>query len=90
MCRIPWTTRRASSSSSEPSCLRSSDRCSGAFLAGFYGRGLTDTEDALYSHRIRFANTARTLSLFDAGLLERARAEDDPLARLLRRLPERF
>jgi asparagine synthase (glutamine-hydrolysing) len=63
---------------------------SGAFLAGFYGRGLTETDDPLYSHRIRFANTARTLSLFDAGVLERARAEDDPLARLLRRLPERF
>jgi asparagine synthase (glutamine-hydrolysing) len=63
---------------------------SGAFLAGFYGRGLTETDDPLYSHRIRFANTARCLSLFDADVLETARAADDPLARLLRRLPPAF
>lgn len=63
---------------------------SGAFLAGFYGRGLTETDDPLYSHRIRFANTARCLSLFDAQVLDRARADDDPLARLLRRLPADF
>jgi asparagine synthase (glutamine-hydrolysing) len=63
---------------------------SGAFLGGFYARGLTETDDPLYSHRIRFANTARCLSLFDPGLVERARAADDPLARLLHRLPPAF
>jgi asparagine synthase (glutamine-hydrolysing) len=63
---------------------------SGAFLAGFYGRGLTETDDPLYSHRIRFANTARCLSLFEGQVLERARAADDPLARLLHRLPPTF
>ena len=63
---------------------------SGAFVSSFYGRGLTETDDPLYSHRIRFANTARTLSMFDPGVVERARAADDPAARLIARLPERF
>lgn len=63
---------------------------SGAFLGGFYGRGLTETDDPLYSHRIRFANTARCLSLFDGQVLERARADDDPLGRLVSRLPAGF
>jgi asparagine synthase (glutamine-hydrolysing) len=63
---------------------------SGAFLAGFYKRGLTETDDPLYSHRLRFANTARTLSIFEPALVERARAVDDPAVRLVGRLPERF
>ena len=57
---------------------------SGAFLASFYGRGLTETDDPLYSHRIRFANTARTLSLLDPGL---ARAR--PRRRRPGRAPDR-
>ena len=36
---------------------------SGAFLSGFYRRGLTEVNDPLYSHRIRFENTARCLRL---------------------------
>ena len=32
---------------------------SGAFLVGFYRKGLTETDDPLYSHRLRFANTSR-------------------------------
>jgi asparagine synthase (glutamine-hydrolysing) len=63
---------------------------SGAFLTGFYKRGLTDLDDPLYSHRIRFANTARCLRLFRPDLLERAAADDDPLKRLVARLPERY
>ncbi len=63
---------------------------SGAFLAGFYKRGLADVDDPLYSHRIRFANTARCLRLFRPELLERAAAEDDPLERLVARLPSGY
>ena len=40
---------------------------SGAFLVGFYRKGLTETDDPLYSHRLRFANTSRLLSLLDGG-----------------------
>ena len=63
---------------------------SGAFLSGFYGRGLTDLDDPLYSHRIRFANTARILRLLRPEVVEQAAAEDDPLARLVARLPARY
>jgi asparagine synthase (glutamine-hydrolysing) len=45
---------------------------SGAFLAGFYRRGLEDTTDPLYSHRLRFANTARCLRLLDQDQIDRA------------------
>ena len=40
------------------------------FLARFYGRGLLETDDVFYSHRIRFENGARlirTLGLADSG-----------------------
>ena len=63
---------------------------SGAFLSGFYGRGLTEVGDPLYSHRIRFANTARCLRLLRPELLEQASREDDFTARLVARLPERY
>ena len=63
---------------------------SGAFLGAFYRRGLSDLEDPLYSHRIRFANTARCVRLFNGDVRARAAAADDPLARIVARLPERF
>lgn len=63
---------------------------SGAFLAGFYKRGLENTDDPLYSHRLRYANTARCLRLFDQGLLDRAAGEGDVLARVEERLPRGF
>lgn len=62
----------------------------GAFLAGFYGRGLTEVQDPLYSHRLRFANTARCLRLLNGDLLERAAAVAEPAARLLEALPKPF
>jgi len=63
---------------------------SGAFLAGFYGRGLEDTADPLYSHRLRYANTARCLRLFEQDLLDRAAGEGDVLKRVEERLPHGF
>ena len=63
---------------------------SGAFLAGFYRRGLEDTDDPLYSHRIRYANTARCLRLFDPDVVERAAAAGDVLERTEARLPDGF
>ena len=50
------------------------------FLARFYGRGLLETEDPLYSHRIRFENGARLLRLLGAPT-------KTPLTGLLDRLP---
>jgi asparagine synthase (glutamine-hydrolysing) len=63
---------------------------SGAFLVGFYRKGLTETEDPLYSHRLRFANTSRLLALLDGGVLERAAERGDPAERLEARLPSWF
>jgi asparagine synthase (glutamine-hydrolysing) len=63
---------------------------SGAFLAGFYKRGLEDVDDPLYSHRLRFANTARSLRLLNQDVLDGAAREGDVLARVESRLPEGF
>ena len=60
------------------------------FLGRFYGRGLTATDDPLYSHRIRFLNTGRAVNVLSGDLRARAAAEQDPLAPLLDRLPEGF
>src|SRR5207237_792269 len=61
----------------------------GAFLAQFYGRDLLATDDPLYSHRVRFANTARCLRLLRPDFAAGA-AGSDPAERLIRTLPPRF
>jgi asparagine synthase (glutamine-hydrolysing) len=61
-----------------------------AFLASFYGRGLLECDDPLYSHRLRFLNTARCLRLLSPDLLADAAAEAEPVEQLLRRLPASF
>ncbi len=60
------------------------------FVLRFYGRGLTDTQDPLYSHRIRFSNTARCLRLFDRDVLAEAARRGDPAVRLEAGLPAGF
>jgi asparagine synthase (glutamine-hydrolysing) len=57
------------------------------FLLRFYERGLTDTDDPLYSHRIRMANTARVLRMLDPEVLDAAARLGDPAERLAARLP---
>ena len=61
----------------------------GTFLARFYGRDLLDVDDPLYSHRLRFANTARCVRLLNPELTAAA-ANSDPLAELAARLPATF
>jgi len=61
----------------------------GAFLGQFYGRDLLATDDPLYSHRVRFANTARCLRLLRPDFTAGA-AGSDPAERLVRTLPPRF
>ena len=63
---------------------------SGAFLVGFYRKGLTDVDDPLYSHRLRFANTSRLLGLLQGDVLAAAAARGDPAERLEARLPSWF
>lgn len=62
----------------------------GGFAAAFFARHLEETDHPLYSHRIRFANTARILGLLEPAVLEAARAGGDPEERLLGRLPPGF
>lgn len=57
------------------------------FLLRFYERGLTETDDPLYSHRIRFANIARGLRLLDPEVLAQAARRGDPAERLAAILP---
>jgi asparagine synthase (glutamine-hydrolysing) len=59
------------------------------FLARFYGRGLLNTDDPLYSHRIRFENGARLVRMLRADFRTGGR-EEIPVAGLLRRLPPQF
>jgi len=59
------------------------------FLARFYGRGLADTHDPLYSHRIRIANGARLAGMLRDELAEPGLSEE-ALDALSARLPPRF
>jgi asparagine synthase (glutamine-hydrolysing) len=60
------------------------------FLARFYGRGLLDTDDPLYSHRIRFENGKRLIRMLGAELGDGQASADSALAGILDRLPPSF
>lgn len=62
----------------------------GAFLQHFFGHDLSDTTNPLYSHAVRFDNTARCLRFVNRSVLEAAQALGDPRARLSARLPAGF
>ncbi|HEY4122877.1 MAG TPA: asparagine synthase (glutamine-hydrolyzing) [Byssovorax sp.] len=55
-----------------------------------YGRGLDETQDPLYSHRLRFEGGARSVRLFSASTLEASVAAGDPAARLVAMLTPEF
>ena len=60
-----------------------------AFLRSFYGRGLRSLDDPLYSHRLRFENTARCVRLLHPDFV--AATESPPSTeRLLEHLPPAF
>jgi len=60
-----------------------------AYLRGIFGRNLTDTDDPLYSHRLRWSNTARC-SRFLAPDVRQSLRDYDPVAELGDRLPAAF
>jgi asparagine synthase (glutamine-hydrolysing) len=72
----PWLTRNATHAP--------------GFTREFFGQGLRDTQDPLYSHRIRFGTTSRLHRFLAPGLLETLRPEDAPAERLLNRPPKAF
>jgi asparagine synthase (glutamine-hydrolysing) len=61
-----------------------------SFLPGFYGRQLLTHDDPLYSHRLRFANSARLLRLLDPEFRSAAADEAEASERLRQRLPPGF
>lgn len=62
----------------------------GRLLPNVFRAGLTDTDDALYSHRLRFDHAARALRFLDPDVLARARTGGDPQDDVRSRLPEGF
>ena len=62
----------------------------GAFVRGFYGQGLLAVDDPLYSHHLRFLNTARCLRLLRSEVLEAADRIGGTRERLLQGLPAGF
>lgn len=57
------------------------------FTRQFFAAGLTDTDDVLYSHLIRFATTSRNLRLLNEQTRATAVGDDAPIERLRRQLP---
>jgi asparagine synthase (glutamine-hydrolysing) len=60
------------------------------FLPAFYSRGLLTVDDPLYSHRLRFANSARCLQLLNPEFLAGAASETQTTERVLQGLPSHF
>ncbi|NIR65994.1 MAG: asparagine synthetase B, partial [Aliifodinibius sp.] len=58
-------------------------------LALFFGRGLTDVENPLYSHQLRWSNSGRNKSYFSDKLKD-AIGEYDPMEELQKHLPAGF
>lgn len=60
-------------------------------LQSFFARNLTQTDDPLYSHRIRWENTAKTRGFYSPDLKSRiAQCETDHEQDIIRALPESF
>lgn len=57
------------------------------FTRQFFGAGLNDVDDVLYSHHIRFATTSRALRLLNAQTRASAMGDEAPIERLRRQLP---
>jgi len=62
----------------------------GRMLPNVFRAGLTETDDPLYSHRLRFDHAARALRFFDPDALRRASATGSPLDTVCARLPADF
>ena len=62
----------------------------GAFLARFYAKDLLATDDPLYSHRLRFENTARSLRMLNPELLRAGRGRGSARGPAAAALPAGF
>jgi len=59
----------------------------GRLLPNVFRSGLTNTDDPLYSHRLRFEHAARSLRFLEPGFLDRGQAAGDPSDSVSMRLP---
>ena len=62
----------------------------GRLLPNVFRSGLTNTDDPLYSHRLRFEHAARSLRFLEPAVLDRGQAAGDPSNSVLMRLPEGY
>jgi asparagine synthase (glutamine-hydrolysing) len=62
----------------------------GGLLPNVFRSGLTNTDDPLYSHRLRFEHAARSLRFLEPDVLDRGRAAGDPTDSVSMRLPEGY
>ena len=62
----------------------------GGFMAGFFGEGLLELDDPLFSHRPRFRTTTRSLRFLSSEVRAGAAEVETPEARLQARLPVDF
>lgn len=62
----------------------------GRMLPNVFRSGLTNTDDPLYSHRLRFEHAGKSLRFLEPTVLERGRASGDPSESVRARLPEAF
>jgi asparagine synthase (glutamine-hydrolysing) len=62
----------------------------GAFLMGFFRKGLNQVESSAYSHLVRWENTAHIKSFFSNDIQEKIRKENDFIDRFISLLPPDF
>ncbi len=61
-----------------------------AFTQAFFRQQLTEVNDPLYSHHIRFRNSSRIQHLLQEPLRNEITGQNNPQQRLLKRLPKEF
>jgi asparagine synthase (glutamine-hydrolysing) len=61
-----------------------------AFLKGFFKRGLSQVDSPVYSHILRWQNTAQLMNFFSADIKNKAQALDQFVDRYISTLPSNF
>jgi asparagine synthase (glutamine-hydrolysing) len=73
-----------------PDIFRKEDSRAGAFLEGFFKKGLDQVNSPAYSHLIRWENANFVKTFFSSGLQEKIGGEDGFVSRFISTLPHDF
>jgi len=73
-----------------PDIFSQENSLGGAFLMGFFRKGLNQVESSAYSHMVRWENTAHIKSFFSNDIQEKIRKENDFIDRFISLLPPDF